>query len=159
MLWRVASRLATQPPRQFSTQSEDARSFQPYRPRLPQTVPHATVKLAPEYVACSKRVAGGAAIFVAVAALSGNRANAPTIFDVLKALSLQKVFEPELFDAGRRIGALRSAEVRLEELVSARKANSRKAQWLNIGFAAHLLVLLCLVAAGVLAVGFTVARP
>ncbi len=101
---------------------------------------------------------GFAAIFFAITALSGNRANAPTNFDVLKAISLGRVLTPEFFQAGRSIGSRRAAEVRLEELVSARKANTRKATWLNLGFATHLLGILCVGAAAVLAVGFRLAR-
>lgn len=102
--------------------------------------------------------AGVGAISFAAGIVCGNLANMPRNFDVAKATALARVISPQFWNARRSIGSRRSAEVRLDELISARKANSAKATWLRIGYALHVFGIAALGAAAALVIGFNPQR-
>lgn len=87
------------------------------------------------------------AIFMGAGLVGGLIANIPLRFDVVQAASLRRVLPKEYWEARRGIGSMRSAEVRVDALISARKANSLKALCLFGGIVCHVV--------GVLLIGGT----
>lgn len=84
-------------------------------------------------------------LLLATGVVCGIVANAPVLFDVAEGAFLRQITESERFwTAPKSIGSRRSAEVRVKELLAARKANTRKSWWLRVALLSEALGIVCL---------------
>jgi len=84
-------------------------------------------------------------LLLATGIVCGIVANAPMSFDVAEGDFLRRITATERFwTAPRKIGSRRSAEVRVKELLAARKANTRKSWWLRLALLTEALGIVCL---------------
>lgn len=99
-----------------------------------------------------------AGLCLAIAVVSGIVANMPQRYEVAEDDGLARLLEPQFWNARRRIGSRRAAEVRQQELKSARAANSVKTLWLRFAFAFHVVGIVSVGAAALIVLFFNLPR-